>query len=200
MCISITKCLKACLGYILNGSGSLCLQYVASSSVLGTVLLKLLQQLFQKLPISAAVPSFRPYLMCPWRAATFISWWIHQLLENTFVSGASRASHRNLLLCIHLTLLSTAIYYTHFYCSDVPSDLVVSTFHHGYLISGFLLWSSSFISAKLDIPPWCMTGRSSSPSLHLLFHVDSVKKYIFFLLIQVYLLMYYSFKIPLNKC
>lgn len=165
---------------------------MAFSSVLGSVSLKLLQRLSHKLQIRATVPNFRLCLRCPRSAVTFISWLIHQLLQNTFVSWASRTIHQNLLHCIHLSLLSTAIYYTHFYCYDVPSYLVFSAFHRCYLISGFLLWSNSFISVKLDIPHWfAMTAYSGFPSLHLCSHADSLK--IFFKLLTIYLLMYYSF-------
>lgn len=167
------------------------MHHLAFSSVLGTMVLKLLQQLFHKLQIRLET------VKCPWNTAAFISWFIHQLLENTLVSWASRAIHQNLLHCIHLSLLCTAICYTHFYCYKVPYYLLSSALHCHYLISGFLLWRNSFVSANQTRALVCPVSlpKFSSPSSSFLCGFTGH----FFFLMQVYLLMYQSFKIPLNK-
>lgn len=152
------------------------MQYMAFSSILGTVSFKLLQRLSHKLQIRATVPSFRLCLKLPLKCCHIYFMINSSAFAKHFVSWASRTIYQNLWYCIHLSLLSTAVYYTHFYCCDVSFYLVFSAFHCCYLISGFLLWSNSFISVKLDIPHWfAMTAYSGSPSLHLRSHADSLK-------------------------
>lgn len=145
------------------------MHYLAFSNVLGTMVLKLLQQLFHKLQRRLETVLCALEVLLHLFHDSFSSFW------RTLVSWASRAIHQNLLHRIHLSVLSTAIYYTHFYY-EVPSYLLFSAFHCHYLISGFLLRSSWFVSAKSDIPPWfAMSAYSSFPPLHLLSPVDSLK-------------------------
>lgn len=107
---------------------------------------------------------------------TFISWLIHHLLENAFVSWASRAIHQNLVHDVHLSLL---------YRPSIKLILIVMMF---CLISCALLLPDSCLASKdeliyfwqPDSPPWfVMTPDSRSPSPHFLFHVDSLEMLLF---------------------
>lgn len=92
-------------------------------------------------------------------------------------SWASSVIHQNLLHCVHLYLLSTAIFYTRFYCYDDPSYLVFSAFRCCCLIAGFLLWSISFMGDKLNILHWfSVTADSQSPSLDIFFPCEFTGK------------------------
>lgn len=152
------------------------MQHMAFSSVLGTVSLKLLQRLSYKLQIRATVPNFRLCLKLPLKCCHIY-----------FVMNSSAFAKHFCFLGIKDNPSKFIASYSFVfapYCNLLDSLLLlwcsilscVLCLYCCYLISGFLLWSNSFISVKLDIPRWfAMTACSGSPSLHLRSHADSLK-------------------------
>lgn len=118
-----------------------------------STLFKLLSKHLHKLQIIVAEPNFRLCLACPWRVTH-----IYLLINSSFFEIHScflaPKANPSKFIALYLSLLSCAVYYTHCYCYDVLSYLVLSASHGYHLSFSLFLWSESFIRNKLDILHW----------------------------------------------